>query len=486
MKTIYFKSGLFVSAVALLCSVIGISCTANDIELGQEIDSGFDAIYETNLSLQDANTGKSENLVGLYDDTYQTELRLNITKVPSQTFRATATYDATYLDKYNAANGTDYELYPEKLVTFEKKGKFSIGKNANSATLTMTVIGDDDVLVAGKTYMIPVCVTTTDMSVSAKENAGHCVYLISDQRNAPNPDKGRGPKGILVLEVNDVNPLNALVCQLDNGKLIWDVVVLFAANINMINTRPSIKCNENVKYLLDNNETFIQPLRKRGIKVLLGIVGNHEPVGFAMLTRQGAKDFAAEVAHYCEAYNLDGVYYDDEHYSNAQPDLNNPALDNLNVNSAAYLCYETRKAMPDKLISYFLWGGFNNMPSSVDGLDANEWVDIITANYGSIGKPFGNITKKKCTGASRDFYSPGRRPGLGSSGDYIDEYTKDMFLSQGYGWFMGYDLNPEKYSGINSQLSGYTAFEEIFEAAVKKVDYYYKKDDPKPYPVQQY
>lgn len=39
-------------------------------------------------------------------------------------------------------------------------------------------------------------------------------------------------KGFLFFEVNDVNPLNALSFQLENGKYLWDVVVLFAANIN--------------------------------------------------------------------------------------------------------------------------------------------------------------------------------------------------------------------------------------------------------------
>ena len=39
-------------------------------------------------------------------------------------------------------------------------------------------------------------------------------------------------QGYLFFEVNDVNPLNTLSFQFENGKLLWDVVVLFAANIN--------------------------------------------------------------------------------------------------------------------------------------------------------------------------------------------------------------------------------------------------------------
>lgn len=104
------------------------------------------------------------------------------------------------------------------------------------------------------------------------------------------------------------------------------VVVLFAANINYDAEagRPRVQCNPNVQYLLDNNETLLQPLRRRGVKVLLGLLGNHDITGLAQLSEQGAKDFAREVAQYCKAYNLDGVNYDDE-YSNS-PDLSNRLL----------------------------------------------------------------------------------------------------------------------------------------------------------------
>lgn len=76
-------------------------------------------------------------------------------------------------------------------------------------------------------------------------------------RNAGDAYKGEGVmQGYLFFEVNDVNPLNTLSFQLENGKLLWDVVVLFAANINYDAEagRPRVQCNPNVQYLLDNNE----------------------------------------------------------------------------------------------------------------------------------------------------------------------------------------------------------------------------------------
>ena len=45
--------------------------------------------------------------------------------------------------------------------------------------------------------------------------------------------------------------------------------------------------NPNVQFLLDNNEQFLQPLRKRGMKVILGILGNHDAAGVAQTVRYG-------------------------------------------------------------------------------------------------------------------------------------------------------------------------------------------------------
>ena len=65
-------------------------------------------------------------------------------------------------------------------------------------------------------------------------------------------------------EVNDTNPLNALEFVLkDSGKLFFDDIILFSANINnnAETGRVYVLNNPNVQFLLDNNEQFLQPLR---------------------------------------------------------------------------------------------------------------------------------------------------------------------------------------------------------------------------------
>lgn len=77
--------------------------------------------------------------------------------------------------------------------------------------------------------------------------------------------------------------------------------------------RPYLKCNAYIQYLLDNNEKFLHHFVKRGTKIVLGILSNGDITGVAQLSKQGAKDFARELAQYCKAYNLDGVCFDDEY-----------------------------------------------------------------------------------------------------------------------------------------------------------------------------
>ena len=257
--------------------------------------------------------------------------------------------------------------------------------------------------------------------------------------------------------------MNTLSFQLENGKLIWDVIVLFAANINYDAEagRPRVQCNPNVQYLLDNNETLLQPLRKRGVKVLLGLLGNHDITGLAQLSNQGAKDFAREVAQYCKAYNLDGVNYDDE-YSKS-PDLSNPSLTTPSTAAAARLCYETKLAMPDKLVTVFAYGQMYGV-ATVDGVDASEWIDVAVPNYGSSAHPVGNMTKKQCAGIAMEFH-------LGIGGD-LSPSTAHSLINDGYGWYMGFAPSPGKYSSIFRRLTG---AETLYGSQIKQPTIFYKR-----------
>jgi hypothetical protein len=132
-------------------------------------------------------------------------------------------------------------------------------------------------------------------------------------------------KTAVYIEVNDENPLNAGSYILDDGTLLFDHVILFAANIRSrdcaddpaanggcTETGVHVHFNENVKYILDNRTKYIKPLQDKGIKVLLGLLGDHDGIGFSTMNDEELDTFMADMAEDVNAYELDGVDFDDE------------------------------------------------------------------------------------------------------------------------------------------------------------------------------
>ncbi|MDR0411089.1 MAG: hypothetical protein LBH75_03860 [Treponema sp.] len=120
------------------------------------------------------------------------------------------------------------------------------------------------------------------------------------------------------IEVNDHNPLNAGSYILEDGTYLFDYVILFAANIRNRNRNgtgtedPYVHLNENVQYLLSNNTKYIKPLQDKGIKVVLGLLGDHDGVSFGSMNDTDRTAFANDVKRVLDLYQLDGVDFDDE------------------------------------------------------------------------------------------------------------------------------------------------------------------------------
>lgn len=477
MKTKYFKSGILVAA-AWLCAAAFSSCS-EDVTVGEwngaeSIETG---LSQTGALLQDAASGKSNASVELWTATHTADLRLVLTKAPAEGFTARAKVDTEYdIAQYNKANGTAYELYPADKVTFANDGLFAAAERSAEMTLEMTVAVAEG-LVAGKGYLIPVVLEAE--GVVLKES--HCFYVVKDMTSMPTCYKGDDlPKGFLFFEVNDANPLNALTFELEDGRLLWDVVCLFSGNINHHPDRnaPFLKLNPQTQYWMDNNEVFLQPLRKRGIKVLMCVLGNHDQAGVAQLSDYGCRMFAEELARFCETYNIDGVCFDDE-YSNA-PDLSNPYYDVCGAHRAARLAYECKKAMPDKLVASYSYMTFkiDFWPTEIEGQNIAEWCDIAVADYGSTTSPCGNMTEKQCSGISMEFNN-------GSGGNFYASTAQSM-LNIDKGWFMGFAPDPLKnYDGSVDKNHWRNIFvnrlnkgpEKLYGSPLKAPTHFYKFAD---------
>ncbi len=465
MNKRYFKSALYTAA--LFCSMAFVACESDDITVGQQVDNGYENIYANGVQLSDAVSGKQAKILELWGTATTVDVKVSLTQVSAEPQTLTVKNDAAFLAAYNEKHGTEFELLHDKHISFENGGVVTVPAGQKETTIAMTVSAAANVDLS-KNYVI--LVGAAGEGISTYPEDSHCIYIVSDQREAKTCDKGEGAvKGFLFFEVNDVNPLNALSFELENGKLVWDAVVLFAANINYDseNERAYIKCNPQTQFLLDNNETYLQPLRKRGIKVILGLLGNHDIAGLAQLSDIGAKDFAAEIAYYCEAYNLDGVNFDDE-YSKS-PDLTNPYFTSPSSRAAARLCYETKLAMPDKLVTVFAYGQMYG-EDECDGVDADEWIDVAVANYGGKAYPVGSMGYEKCSGISMEFWQ-------GWPTFYAS--TAQQILSGGYGWIMGFAPNPSVYNRVYNQMQD--GCETLWGSKLKPLTLFYKQFDPNPY-----
>ncbi|BBH53765.1 glycosyl hydrolase family 18 protein [Fluviispira sanaruensis] len=129
------------------------------------------------------------------------------------------------------------------------------------------------------------------------------------------------------VEVNS-NQLSNVGCfvRSDNNQPLIQMTSIFAANINGDNpNNPVIYFNPQVMNLLSNDYKQIEDLQKKGIKVLITLLGNHQNAGWACMTNTLSKiKFAKDIVKIVNKYKLDGVDIDDE-YSNCSTNENSLA-----------------------------------------------------------------------------------------------------------------------------------------------------------------
>lgn len=460
-------------SLALICGSLLFTSCEDDLVVGTVNQGAYNNIGKIEASLKDKNSGLSDNIVELRTKAYATAVNVNLTKAPMKGVDFTISYDADYLQEYNALHGTDFKLFPKELMSLDGAAEASIlmaPDEKQSLAVNLTIQPATDDLEEGETYVLPLKITSAESGVSLSSNS-HCVYLVKNYHSESDCDKGEDAvKNFLYFEVNDTNPLNALEFVREDGKLFFDYVVLFAANINWNaeTGRVYVYNNPNVQFLLDNNEQYLQPLRKRGIKVILGILGNHDAAGICQLSNMGCREFARELAAICEAYKLDGVNFDDE-YSD-DPDLNNPWMTIDSSEAGARLLYETKKAMPDKLVTVYYLGNLTYKCPSVNSITPNYFVDLVVADYGRQTKPMNGMTLKQCAGMSVEL-----RRGYGST---TEDYARSV-KEDGYGMYMWFALDPSLYGSQVYRIQN--VCKGLYEQELKYPSYYYKKNDNKRY-----
>ena len=130
------------------------------------------------------------------------------------------------------------------------------------------------------------------------------------------------------------------------------------------------------------------------------------------------------------AYELDGVFFDDEYSSPG----NYPGF--VRYNNFSRLAYECKQAMPDKLVEAYVYSGTSST-SAVEGKQPGEFIDYGIHDYGGSADLSSYYPGMPKTGMIMNSIECAR--GYGSSASAYENIKK-----KGYGGTMFFALAPDR------------------------------------------
>jgi hypothetical protein len=205
-------------------------------------------------------------------------------------------------------------------------------------------------LACGLLFMLPSC--KKDVKTTAPAPISGNKLAVNGQKNLA---VKTGPLTVCYIEVNNNSILDVGKYTLaSNGANVFDIGIIFAANINYDTTADTAQLyfNTQVTNVLNNAATQIKPLQNQGIKVLLSILGNHQGAGICNFpTQSAAQHFAVLLANAVNQYGLDGIDFDDEYADYGTNGTGQP-----NAYSFVYLVTALRQLLPNKIISFYDYG----------------------------------------------------------------------------------------------------------------------------------
>jgi len=446
-------------AVSGLC----LAACVEPITVDKVDESAFNNVTNLVGSVRDLNTNKQENVVEIRKDAYNTSVLFTLGRAPKKGVDVKVAYDAAYVDTYNGIHGTSFEALPEGQFSLQNEGKIVVAPDETrsfSLDLTINPFADKE----EKTYLLPLKATVTTEGVVASET--RLVYLVKNMSFQGMAKPGKNKEVIAFIEVNNTNPLNALQFETEDGDLLIDYLVLFAYNINYDAEAGRVYCfaNPQCQYILDHYDEIIKPLRERGMKVIISVLGNHDMAGLAQLSDAGARAFAQEMAALVYGYGFDGINYDDEY--SASPDVSIPWFTNHSREAGNRLYFETKKAMPDKeMMSYQFGSALGD--GFVDGISPGDYMDINVGDYGRAGYPYDGMTNADCSYMSSEFAQWRSTPSSSSVANFINsDYGYWMVFSLWNGAPSGSDLQRD-FNAMNLLSQG------IYGKDMKKPTIYY-------------
>lgn len=446
--------------------------TAEPVMLNVLQQAGDGTVTEgTEATLEDSEGGTMVEYTITSMQPVEKKLSFRLEAPAEGTVEAELYVDEAYVEEYNFLHKTDYQLYPASEVTIADGGTLTIEEGGTAAAdVTVNIeTADPEKLRNNVEYMLPLYVKAKTDNVSVSSEKCRANYILQRQCK-------KTVKNIYFCEVNSTNPLNALEVRLADGSMFFDAVVLFSANIryNYAEDMVYLHNNPNVQTLLEKTDTYLQPLRRTGIKVYLCLMGDHTPAGVANLTRAGAEMFAEDVANAIAQYKLDGVALDDEYTEgSASTDL----IGGASASAASRVAYELKKAMKEKCswpteVCTYQYGTFRSSLTSVDGMKPGEFIDITVPNYNEgPAFPYTGMLNDGCAIESLECNL--------QRGNATKAYQAE---AGGYGWMMFFAYDPSPTSNIENydwSMDGFRTVAAGLYDEMKLVEptgYYIKKN----------
>lgn len=445
-------------STTLLCAALAAglsSCSKDEIYLGGA-DTGVLQSPDGNVVYVSDGKGRSDVGYVEFSGTCTYDLFLKTSKALQGNVTATFAYDPEVLATYNAGSNDEVTAFPQDKVTLANDGRVTLSEGQLTSPALAVNFTADNSLNPTEVYAVPLRVTVDNGRLAAGSDS--YIIMVQDCTKFPGADKmynGKpGMKIVNVIEVNDVNPLNALGYTLkDSGKQFFDMVVLFSANINIDSAtgRVYVSRNENVQALLDRRDKYLKPLQDRGIKVILGILGNHDASGISTLSPDQSKRFAQEVKNVCDAYNLDGVFLDDEYTDyNAAASGKLPGFQTRSIEAASRMAYDIKKAQPDRLVLSYRYEDLYSAVA-IDGEQPGQFFDYVLNDYWVTSNPVDTYPGLRQDQAGTGSWNcSGWSQCIPSNSEWKARFSLTGMRDAGYGALMifnfrndpGYDLTP--------------------------------------------
>lgn len=377
--------------LAGICAMALVSCAEDDI-IPNGIDEGrIDLVGECLCTVYNPQ-GAAGATLQLYTEPVSGEVQVVLSSAAGRAVDLKFTYDPTVLEAYNEAHATSFEAVPAQAVELEADGALLVGPKSTRSELLRVSVRPDEAMSEGKSYALPLRLSSPTEGVTVSATEGSYIFWVQVRGEHPSTQKSTGFITVCYVEVNENNPLNALEwsCKA-SGKPLFDIVNIFAANINWLEEekRVGVVLNPNVRHILDNRDIYIKPLQDAGMRVSLTILGNGDGSGVANLSDAAAHQFAQELKSIVETYGLDGVDFDDE-YSQYEAHLSQlwPGCVTYGPGPYARLLYEVKMAMPDKLVQLYQIGQANyGFKSAVEGVRPGDFIDYAYCDYGVLMSP---------------------------------------------------------------------------------------------------